>query len=277
MPELPEVEIIKRGLQSELVGDLKILQIKCYRSNLRNLIPLKKMNELAGSSLLSIERRAKYLIFKTSGGYIVSHLGMSGTWRLGEEKATLKKHDHVQIYFSNTKNLILNDPRRFGYFDYVEDLENSTYFKKLGPEPLDPSFNAKKMFSSIRNRHVSIKAALLDQKTLVGVGNIYASESLYLAGINPLRASNKISLLECESILEAVRNVLSLSIEKGGSSISDFKNLLYHQGNFQNHFQVYDRENQSCLRQINNKSCSGRIRSKIISGRTTYYCPKCQK
>ena len=271
MPELPEVEIVKRGLENILKNGSTLKKLEFLRADLRDPIPVEKLKALLNSRFQFIERRAKYLIFWTSKGGLISHLGMTGTWRVaghGEER----KHDHIYLYFSDNLRLAYNDPRRFGTVDYIE--KAGAYHKKLmglGPEPLEEKLTALELWQVFKKKAVPIKVAIMDQRILVGVGNIYANEALFIAGIRPGTRSSKLSLKNTEILLFAIRSVLRDAIEKGGSSISDFLHTSGEKGYFQNSFQVYDREGKPCYQ------CGSRIQLRNFGGRSTFQCPRCQK
>lgn len=271
MPELPEVEVVCRQLNAELSPGISIIEMSFHRKDIRYRIPIKKLKELEGAKIESLFRRGKYLLFKTTKGYIVSHLGMSGSWSIFK-KATYQKrtHDHVRIELSNDRLFIYNDPRRFGLIDFSETVESCKHLKNLGPEPWSESFSAEYLYQVLRNKDRCIKAALMDAQVVVGVGNIYASEILHKVGIRPTRKSKRLSKIEISRIILEVQNTLSQAIEKGGSTIQSFQNAQQKSGYFQNQFQVYDREGQSCYR------CKGKIKKTIIQGRSTFYCSDCQ-
>lgn len=270
MPELPEVEVVRRGLE-DILQDHPILEkIELKRKDLRSVIPAKKLNTLVGQRITSVERRAKYLLLWTPKGAILSHLGMTGTWRVapyGDEKP----HDHVYLYFSGNLRLAYRDPRRFGCLDFVQNIEKSPHLKDLGPEPLSSDFTGEYLWQRLRSKKIAIKAAIMDQKIVVGVGNIYASEALFAAKIKPTMSAHRLSLKQAEILVEEIKKVLALSIEHGGSSISDFAQANGESGYFQTVFQVYGRKGEPC------KICGRPIKSKIVGGRNTFWCSSCQK
>lgn len=270
MPELPEVEVVKLGLEKILKHQPVLEKVELMRPDLRDPIPAKKIRTLVGEKLLSIERRAKYLLFWTEKGAMLSHLGMTGTWRLAP-KGQERDHDHIYLHFSDNLRLAYRDPRRFGIFDFVSDPAAHPRLVHLGPEPFAKDLTAEGLWTALRGKKTSIKVAVMDQKILVGVGNIYASEALFAAGIKPTLPAEKVSLARMELFLKEVRRILKDSIAKGGSSISDFAQASGESGYFQNTFLVYDRDQEPC------KTCGNKIRSQVLGGRNTFWCTRCQK
>ena len=287
MPELPEVEIVKQSLENE-INQKKIKKVVINNRNLRLKIPLKFEKKLENKVVKKVLRFSKYLILNFHDDtYCLIHLGMTGTIHLIKKKIKRevsnisfygspnlpKKHNHIIIKFKSFE-IIYNDPRRFGFFKL---LNNKKELKKnldhLGPEPFFKNFNLKYLTSIFSKKERNIKNFLLDQKFVSGIGNIYASEILFLCKINPLKKVKKLSKNECIKIIKFSRKVLNIAIKKGGSSIRDFKNISGNSGNYQKEFKVYQRENLSCFR----KSCNGKIKKKFISNRSTYFCNICQK
>jgi formamidopyrimidine-DNA glycosylase len=271
MPELPEVEVVRSGLQEILKHHPIIEKIEFKRSDLRDPIPIKKIQTLIGEPILSVKRRAKYLLLWTKKGAMLSHLGMTGTWRvapLGDERS----HDHIYIYFSGNLRLCYRDPRRFGCFDFIQNpIEEHDKIKVLGPEPLSPDFIGEFLWNSLRNKQVALKVAIMDQKIVVGVGNIYASEALFAAGLKPTLTAEKLSKDRANILVAEIKKVLNLAIQMGGSSISDFAQASGESGYFQKNFKVYGRAGEPCVR------CGGAIKSKVLGGRNTFWCANCQK
>jgi formamidopyrimidine-DNA glycosylase len=271
MPELPEVETVKREL-SEMTKDQPIIEkFEFLRKDLRDPMPIKKLNLMVGARILSVQRRAKYLLIETDKGGILSHLGMTGTWRVagrGEELV----HDHVYIFLSSGLRLAFRDPRRFGIFETftIGNEKASSRLKDLGPEPLGSEFTSDYLWTHLRGKKAPIKTALMDQKMVVGVGNIYASEALFRAGIRPQRRADRVTRADAQKLVSCIREVLQQSIDKGGSSISDFKSTNGAEGSYQDSLQVYDRKGQSCV------VCKTHIRHSVMAGRSTYWCPCCQ-
>lgn len=270
MPELPEVEIVKRGLNLLIQDQPLIESLEFKRKDLREPIPIKKLKSLEGQKLVRIERRAKYLLLQAEEGGALSHLGMTGTWRLcpeGEER----DHDHIYIHLADGRRLAYRDPRRFGYFDFLPKLGVHPKLQNLGPEPLDDGFTGEVLWKALRDKSQSIKVAIMDQKLVVGIGNIYASEALYLAGIRPQTQASRVSLTKSIALVEQIKFVLDRSIAMGGSSISDFKDAGGESGYFQTSFQVYGRAGDKCIK------CGSVIKSKVMGGRNTFWCTRCQR
>jgi formamidopyrimidine-DNA glycosylase len=271
MPELPEVEHVKRQL-GHLIGlPRRVASIEYFRKDLRFLLPIGLKKSLPGKELIAIERRAKYLLFKFSDGWLLSHLGMSGAWR--EIKPGEKKipHDHVQLNFDNGPHLIFNDPRRFGFLDWVESIESHIRLQHLGPEPFDSSFTGDFLFEKLRKRQAAIKTMIMDQRLVVGVGNIYASEALFRAKVRPGRAAGRVTRDECERLVCEIKVILKAAIDAGGSTIRTYRSADGTVGKFQSRFFVYGRDGESCL-----KCRSTTISMKVIGGRSTFWCSKCQ-
>lgn len=269
MPELPEVETVRRGLEKRIKKQPIIERIEFKRKDLRDPMPIKKLKTLEGAKLLSIDRRAKYLLFHTDRGIIISHLGMTGTWRVALP-GTERDHDHIYIHFVGGERWAYRDPRRFGIFDFSELKKINPRLQELGIEPLDKAFDATHLHQLLKGKATAIKVAIMDQKVVVGVGNIYASEALFLAKIKPSRRASRLSLEDCERLVLGIKTVLEKAIIAGGSSISDFKTSDGESGYFQNQFQVYDRKNQACV------ICATKLQAKVIGGRSTFWCPSCQ-
>ncbi len=288
MPELPEVEIVKQSLNKSITGKI-IKDILIKNRNLRFKIPKNFEKNLLKKKIIKVDRFSKHLILKfEDSSNLMIHLGMSGTIHLiskSSKKNSItntsfyhspllpKKHNHVEMKIDNFK-LIYNDPRRFGYFSYFKsDEQINNNFKKYGPEPFDPSFNKNYIFNYFKNKKKNIKNFLIDQNFVSGIGNIYASEILFLCKILPSKQVSLLSLNDCQKISYFSKLVLKKAIDKGGSSIRDFKNISGNQGSFQKNFNVYQRENKNCLKY----GCKGRICKKIISNRSSFFCNLCQK
>ncbi len=288
MPELPEVEIVKQSLNKCITGKI-IKDILIKNRNLRFKIPKNFEKNILKKKITKVDRFSKHLILKfEDSSNLMIHLGMSGTIHLinkSRKKDSItntsfyhspllpKKHNHVEIKIDNFK-LIYNDPRRFGYFSYFKSNEQiNNNFKKYGPEPFDPLFNKNYIFNYFKNKKKNIKNFLIDQNFVSGIGNIYASEILFLCKILPSKQVSLLSLNDCQKISYFSKLVLKKAIDKGGSSIRDFKNISGNQGSFQKNFNVYQRENKNCLKY----GCKGRICKKIISNRSSFFCNLCQK
>jgi len=287
MPELPEVEIVKQSL-SKKIEHKKIKKIIITNRNLRFKIPLKFEELLKNKIIKKVTRFSKYLILNFSDqSFCLIHLGMSGTVHLIKKNNTSKftntsfynspslpkKHNHVEIHFEGLR-VIYNDPRRFGFFKFIENKkELEKKFSHLGPEPFFKNFNLEYLVGYFTNKKKDIKSFLLDQKFVSGIGNIYASEILFLCKINPTTYASKLTKQNCKKIITYSKSILNRAIKKGGSSIRDFKNTMGKSGNFQKEFRVYQRENLSCLR----SKCDGKIQKIFISNRSTFFCNTCQK
>ncbi len=287
MPELPEVEIVKRSLKNN-VKYKKIKKVIISNRNLRFKIQKNFENTLKEQSIIRVERFSKYIILTLSSNkYCIVHLGMSGTLHLihydkkemvtnlsfYHSKILPKKHNHIKIKFSKFM-IVYNDPRRFGFFKIFnnqKDLKN--YFSKSGPEAISNKFNYKYFKKKLINKEKNIKNILLDQNYISGIGNIYANEILFYCKINPLNKGKKIVKNQIIRLIKNSKLVLNLAIKLGGSSIKDFKNTSGISGLFQNEFKVYGRENKNCTR----KNCKGKICKIFISNRSTFFCNLCQK
>lgn len=270
MPELPEVEVVRRGLEKILAGEPQITDIQLLRKDLRDPMPAREIRRFIGEKILRIERRAKYLLLWTSRGALLSHLGMTGTWRVappGDER----EHDHIYIIMKDGLRLAYRDPRRFGIFDVVMDPYKHKRLIHLGVEPLGPEFTGESLWRRLRGKKVALKVALMDQRIVVGVGNIYASEALFAAGLKPHKPAHLLSRAQAEVLVREIRRILLESIHQGGSSISDFAQASGESGYFQTKFRVYDRAGESCV------VCGQHIRSRVLGGRNTFWCGRCQK
>jgi formamidopyrimidine-DNA glycosylase len=287
MPELPEVEIVKQSLAKK-IEKKKIKRVIIKNRNLRFKIPQEFEQLLKNKIIKRVTRFSKYLILNFSdSSFCLIHLGMSGTIHL-IKKDNLKKftnvsfykspnlpnkHNHVEIQFQDLK-VIYNDPRRFGFFKFIDNKEELVNrFSHLGPEPFFNEFNLKYLLKYFFNKKKDIKSFLIDQKFVSGIGNIYASEILFLCKIKPMTYAMKLSKEDCKKIIFFSKSVLNRAIQKGGSSIRDFKNTSGKNGNFQKEFKVYQRENLTCPR----NKCLGKINKIFISNRSTYFCNTCQK
>jgi len=287
MPELPEVEIVKKSLAKK-IQQKKIKKVIIRNRNLRFKIPLKFEKLLQNKIIKKVTRFSKYLILNFfDDSYCLIHLGMSGTIHLIKKNNLNKftntsfynspnlpkKHNHVEIQFQDLK-IVYNDPRRFGFFKFIgnkEELING--FSHLGPEPFFKSFNLKYLLKYFLNKKKDIKSFLIDQKFVSGIGNIYASEILFLSKIKPKTYAMKLSKEDCKKIIFFSKSVLNKAIQRGGSSIRDFKNTSGENGNFQKEFKVYQREHLNCVR----KKCTGKIIKIFICNRSTFFCNTCQK
>jgi len=293
MPELPEVETVRRGLAPYLEG-ARIDKVVLNRKDLRFPFPRGFAKALEGQTITAVGRRAKYLLFRLSGGKTwLGHLGMTGAFRFAEgrfkepsryyEPAEDEKHDHVRFELTHPARgqltLIYSDPRRFGFMDLFSRDEDSPYLEGLGPEPLGNAFNAGEMAGRFTKKAAPIKAALLDQRVVAGLGNIYVSEALWRAHIRPTVPAKKLVLksgqpsARLELLAQGVKAVLTDAIEAGGSTLRDFRKADGEPGYFQHRFDVYDREGEPC----HTPGCTGTIKRIVQSGRSSFYCPVCQK
>jgi len=269
MPELPEVETTRRGIEPWLV-DHTISGWTVRNSALR--WPVQIPNELRGETVLSVHRRAKYLLLGTHAGTLIVHLGMSGSLRILDPGTPVLKHDHVDINFDNGKVLRLNDPRRFGcvLFQAGDDPSQHALLAKLGVEPLGNEFSGRYLHGLSRNRKVAVKNFIMDSKIVVGVGNIYAAEALFLAGIRPATRAGRLPLHKFDDLATAIKAVLARAVSKGGTTLRDFVGSDGKPGYFRQQLNVYGRQNEACRR------CSARLKGQTLGQRSTVYCPNCQ-
>ena len=272
MPELPEVETTLRGIAPHITGKT-VCQTIVRQSKLRWNINHNLADILQGQNLIQCTRRAKYLLLQFPIGVLLIHLGMSGSLRIFSEGETPApdKHDHVDIIFNDGTCLRYHDPRRFGaILWYTGAAETHPLLQHLAPEPLSPEFNPQYLHQALQNRKSPIKTLLMDNKIVVGVGNIYANESLFLAGISPHRQGKNISQHEATLLVHHIRAVLRAAIQQGGSTLRDFVNSDGKSGYFQQQYTVYGRHNQACVQ------CGGLILKETLGQRGTFYCPHCQ-
>ncbi|AOE49106.1 bifunctional DNA-formamidopyrimidine glycosylase/DNA-(apurinic or apyrimidinic site) lyase [Kangiella sediminilitoris] len=269
MPELPEVETTTRGLSPHICGQ-KILQVNIYQPQLRWPVP-EVLQQLEGQVSHDIERRAKYMLWRFAKGTVVMHLGMSGAMRVVDADTPLRKHDHFEVVFDNGKALRLNDPRRFGAILWQPKGQSLEIIDSLGPEPLSEEFNGKYLHQKLSKRKGAIKNAIMTNAVVVGVGNIYASESLFLSGIHPKRAANRISLKRCRLLAFNIKEVLAKAIKQGGTTLKDFTQTDGSPGYFSQELNVYGREGQAC------NKCQTPIKNIVLGQRSSFYCPRCQR
>ena len=283
MPELPEVETVRRGLVPTLEGQV-IAETRVNRPDLRWPFPERMAERLHNVRVRSLRRRSKYILADLSSDEtLLIHLGMSGRMlisgdSLGQfhhDHPAPEKHDHVVFNMKSGARITFNDPRRFGAMDLIATnrLADHKLLRDLGPEPLGNGFNASYLLERVKARRTPIKSALLDQKLVAGLGNIYVCESLYRAGIAPARRCDRISVKRIEMLVPHIRDVLVEAIEAGGSSLRDYRTAGGDLGYFQHSFAVYDREGGACR----TANCDGRIRRIVQSGRSSFYCPVCQR
>ncbi len=276
MPELPEVETVMRGLEAT-VKNQSISRLNINRYDLRIPIPQDFRQCLTNQTINTLTRRGKYIIFHMSAGHVaILHLGMSGRVRIFKDSEAYKaeKHDHVVVYLESGSCFVFNDPRRFGMFYLSSDTlwYNEGPFEKMGPEPLDKTWAAPKLHKAIKTRKAPIKAALLDQHIVAGLGNIYVCEALYRSGIHPTRPSNTLTMPETKTLTTNIKDVLREAIKAGGSTLRDYQHTDGSLGYFQHGFAVYDQEGTACK----TAKCKGRIERIVQSGRSTFFCPSCQ-
>jgi len=270
MPELPEVETVKNGLK-EYCLDQIIKSTVVRQSKLRWQVPDDLSKLLSGQKINSITRRGKYLLFNLDQGTLIVHLGMSGIITVVKANTPIKKHDHVDINFSKNEILRYNDPRRFGSILYTDqDINQHKLINHLGPEPLSQDFNTELVVTKIKNKKVPIKTWLMNASNVVGVGNIYANEVLFLANIHPLTPAGKLTKSRCENLVFIVKKVIQKAIEAGGTTLKDFKNADGKPGYFKQQLHVYGRAGEAC------DKCSSILEEIKISGRQTVFCKICQ-
>ncbi len=270
MPELPEVETTLRGIKPHLHKQ-SIAHVTVRESRLRWPVP-ENVKKAEGRQLVDLRRRGKYLLLELENGGLILHLGMSGSLRILTQPQAPGKHDHIDIELQNGTCLRFNDPRRFGAFLWVDGLPDThPLLSKLGPEPLSTNFTADYLYRHSRGRQVAIKNFIMNGHIVVGVGNIYASESLYVAGIHPQRAAGRISLQRYQGLVVTIIDVLNRSIEQGGTTLRDFVNSEGMAGYFAQELLVYDRAGSDCFQ------CGAAILHKVIGQRASYYCAACQR
>ena len=268
MPELPEVETTVRAI-NEFENSI-LEKIVIHNRNLRWEVDKELETLTSNKKIYKISRRAKYIIIELDTYSLMLHLGMSGKLRIQNKKDNFfKKHDHVEFIFKD-KKIIFNDVRRFGSLHITKNINEHPLILNLGVEPLSKNFNKKYLHALCVNSGLNIKKLLMDQKKVVGVGNIYVSESLFLAGVNPLRPAMKISLSECNDITQAIKKVLKQAIKMGGTTLKDFYSADGSEGYFKIKLNVYGLENKSC------KKCNNKIKRIVIAQRSSFFCETCQ-
>jgi formamidopyrimidine-DNA glycosylase len=276
VPELPEVETTRRGLAAHLTG-LTISDVIIRNAKLRWPIPQDMPELLRGCTIVSLKRRAKYLLMDCGSGTLILHLGMSGSLRILPASSVPQKHEHFDLMLSNDTLMRLRDPRRFGAVRrHTGDAATHPLLSSLGPEPLENdlsahNFDARYLHQATRGRSISIKQCIMDSHIVVGVGNIYANEALFRAGIKPQLAASKLTLPRCAKLVAEIRATLAEAIELGGSSLRDFVNTSGEAGYFQQHYWVYGRSGEPCLR------CGSLIKQIRQGQRSSFYCGHCQK
>lgn len=273
MPELPEVETTRQGLLPYVVGQ-KVRRMVLNRRDLRWPISAALPRVIDGKEIIDLTRRGKYLVFHLADGQMLAHLGMSGSIRIANIKELPRKHDHWQLQFGTERELRFNDPRRFGALFWVrreDDWQSHDLIRSLGPEPLLDDFTADYLYQRSRGRSQPIKAFIMDSKVVVGVGNIYASEALFHAGIHPKLRAGKLSKPRSQNLVEQIKRVLSNAIERGGTTLRDYVNGAGQPGYFQQELWVYGRGGQPC------KICPKEIKEIRLGQRSTCFCPQCQR
>lgn len=270
MPELPEVEITRLGIAPAITGAV-VRRVIVRQPSLRWPVPATLPQKLTGQRIITVERRAKFLLIRIVNGTLLVHLGMSGSLRLLPAGSAIRKHDHVDIGFDTGQILRFTDPRRFGCILWTEeDPLQHKLLARLGPEPLSEAFDGQYLYDRARGRRIAIKQFIMTGGIVVGVGNIYANEALFIAGIHPRRAAGRVSLQRMTTLVAAIRKVLADAIAVGGTTLRDFSGSDGEPGYFQLHLRVYDREDAACER------CASPIRRIVLGQRSTYYCPGCQ-
>ena len=284
MPELPEVETVRRGLQPYLEGRT-LSEVKLNRADLRFPFPEHMKERLQGARILSLSRRAKFLVAETDREEtLVMHLGMSGRFTIHDPdvpvqqnpgefahaQATNPKHDHVEFLTDQGVRIVFNDPRRFGYMQMFTPAGTDP-FAAIGPEPLSNAFSGESLHNAFRGKKSPVKTALLDQHVVAGLGNIYVCEALFMAGVSPNRLACNVSRRKCDELASCVRDVLEAAIQAGGSTLKDYAHTDGALGYFQHSFKVYGREGDAC------SACSRPVLRKVQSGRSTFFCSHCQR
>ena len=269
MPELPEVETTRRGISRHVTGQ-QITDLVIYQRNLRWPVPHQLGRKLKNQSIRSVSRRAKYLLFETAAGHLIVHLGMSGSLRIVRSDAPARKHDHVDFVLGR-KILRFHDPRRFGSIHWTcRDPLQHKLLQRLGPEPLSDAFNGRYLYGRAASRKGSVKGFIMNSEIVAGVGNIYASEALFLSGIHPQRAANRIALNRYEKLAESIKKVLARAIDSGGTTLRDFLREDGRPGYFALELNVYDRAGKAC------RLCGQPIRVRVLGQRSSYFCSHCQ-
>jgi len=294
MPELPEVETVRRGLEPVLVGNA-FSRVEQRRADLRFPLPENFGTRLSGRTVEALDRRAKYLLARLDDGEVlVMHLGMTGRFRIDHANGAaaepgafahperkIPKHEHIVFHLGDGTAVRYSDTRRFGLMDLIraERLDTHALFKGLGIEPLSPAFTPEWLAGRLKGKATSIKAALLDQKLIAGLGNIYVCEALHRAGISPMKLAGTLvtksgkPTKKTEALVDAIKAVLGDAIKAGGSSLRDYRHTDGRLGRFQHRFKTYNREGKPCPR----KGCGGTVRRIVQGGRSTFYCPTCQR
>ena len=270
MPELPEVETTRRGITPHALGE-RVTGVVVRDSRLRWPVPLELQTQLPGSQIESIRRRGKYILIATDTGTLIVHLGMSGSLRVLESDAAPGKHDHVDVQLGNGRTLRYNDPRRFGCMLWtLEDPAQHPLLRKLGPEPLEDEFSGEYLFARSRGRRSAVKSFIMDSHIVVGVGNIYANEALYAAGIRPTRFAGRVALGRYQQLASDIKEILAAAVSQGGTTLRDFVGGDGKPGYFKQQLNVYDRAGLPCA------GCAELLIEKRIGQRSSVYCRRCQ-
>ena len=277
MPELPEIETVKMGLEKTVLGSV-ILSTKIFRRDLRFPIEDKFEKSISNKRLVSVGRRSKYLLlFLNENKTLILHLGMSGKIKVSlknEGEYVVKKHDHLIMSFDSGFTLTYNDPRRFGFVETIEgDYNNYQRFKHIGVEPLSKKFDKKYLWAKINNSSRNLKNLLMDQKIVAGLGNIYVSEALWDSKMIPTRTGRSMSVVDCKKLVVSIKKVLGKAIKFGGTTLKDYRQIGGEVGYFQNKLQVYGKEGHTCYR----RKCKGTVKKATLNGRSTFYCDLCQE
>lgn len=270
MPELPEVETTCRGILPHIV-EAKATTVVVRQPQLRWLIPDIIGSEIIGQRLINVSRRAKYILLEFKTGDVIIHLGMSGSLRVLQQDPGVQKHEHFDICFDNGSILRLTDPRRFGAVLWQDRVQPHSLLQNLGPEPLTDAFNYEGFIEAAKNRKTTVKQFIMDNKVVVGVGNIYAAEALFASGINPNTAVNKVAKSKLKRLVESIKYILGAAITQGGTTLKDFVGGDGKPGYFAQELQVYGRKGLSC------NACQSILIEVKLGQRSTVYCPKCQK
>lgn len=271
MPELPEVETTVRGLRPHTENRL-ITKACFHRKSIRYPLEKQWITNITAQQIITVSRRAKIIKMQLTSGWLLWHLGMTGSLRVSRQDEAKRRHDHVEIYLDNQRILRFHDPRRFGYLQWFADEDSLLQsISHYGVEPLSTDFNAAQLWASTRGKKQPIKNYIMNQQVVVGVGNIYACEALFYAGIRPQTPCGKISRKNYEKLVTEIKNVLHTAIKQGGTTISDFENAEAKPGYFQHSLAVYGRDGEDC------QSCQAAIEAIKLAGRNSFYCPSCQK
>jgi formamidopyrimidine-DNA glycosylase len=274
MPELPEVETVRMGLAEALQGH-RLTRVSINRADLRKPFPPDFARRLTNRRVRNVRRRAKYLLLDLDRGEtLIMHMGMSGRFTIyGHNSPQHGKHDHVVFETDDLKRVVFTDPRRFGLMALTAtaEVDSDPLFAGIGPEPLDDKFTAATLSTALKGKRTPIKAALLDQRVVAGLGNIYVCEALFRAGISPRRLASSVAGARAGRLMPAIKSVLKEALAAGGSSLRDYAHADGELGYFQHHFRVYDREGKPC------PNCGKPIKRIVQSGRSTFFCPHCQR